>query len=62
MSGSLPTASSASARSRANTGSVRASVTTFAVPVAEIMTRLPAGFALAIEGTLKPYCTVISTH
>jgi len=30
--------------------------------VAEIMTRLPAGFALAIEGTLKSYCTVISTH
>jgi len=26
------------------------------------MTRLPAGFALAIESTLKIYYTVISTH
>src|ERR1700730_18666143 len=61
MSGSLRTASSASARTRANTGSVRASVTTFAVPLTEIMTRLQANFAFASEVSVNLAFAVIST-
>jgi hypothetical protein len=36
-----------------NTGSARPSVTTFAVPLTEIMTRLPASFAVATEASLN---------
>ena len=61
MSGSLRTASSASARTRANTGSARASVTTFAIPLTEIMTRLQANFAVAARVTLNLAFAVIST-
>src|ERR1700730_2384738 len=61
MSGSLRTAPSASARTRANTGSVRASVTTFTVPLTDIMTRLQANFAVAAEVRLNLAFAVIST-
>jgi hypothetical protein len=40
---------------------VRASVTTFAVPLPEIMTRLRANFAFATEVSQNPSFAVIST-
>src|ERR1700730_14858518 len=61
MSGSLRTASSASALPRETTGSARPSVTTFAIPLTEIMTRLQTNFAVAAGVSLNLAVAVIST-